>query len=134
MDLESTNLSVEWQKAIERQEVTGLVVNKLVNVSSDYYRYTRAMCNSLFQNGYYHIPQERSIKPNKPSIKAWILGKLNKTKKEQPIKGVVLKKQDSINKLNGILAHIYNVKSYRNKYADTGFRKTKHDGIKEKNK
>ena len=120
------------QIAIERQEVTGLVVNKLVNVSSDYYRYTRAMCNSLFQNGYYHIPQERSIKPNKPSIKAWILGKLNKTKKEQPIKGVVLKKQDSINKLNGILAHIYNVKSYRNKYADTGFRKTKHDGIRKK--
>ena len=31
------------QKAIERQEVTGLVVNKLVNVSSDYYRYARAM-------------------------------------------------------------------------------------------
>lgn len=34
-----------------RQEVTGLVANKKVNVKSEYYRTTRAMCNELFRKG-----------------------------------------------------------------------------------
>lgn len=120
------------QKAIERQEVTGLVVNKLVNVSSDYYRYARAMCNSIFQNGYYHLPEERITKPKSSSLIDWILRTLKIPEKEQPSESVKLRKQNSLNKLNGILAHIYNIKSYRNKYANTGFRKTKHDGIRNK--
>ncbi|WP_390339072.1 retron Ec67 family RNA-directed DNA polymerase/endonuclease [Vibrio harveyi] len=36
-----------------RQDVTGLVVNKKVNIAKDYYRLTKAMCNSLFSNGFY---------------------------------------------------------------------------------
>ncbi|WP_325768796.1 retron Ec67 family RNA-directed DNA polymerase/endonuclease [Aeromonas caviae] len=36
-----------------RQDVTGLVVNKKVNIKSDYWRITRAMCHSLFQTGSY---------------------------------------------------------------------------------
>lgn len=36
-----------------RQSVTGLVVNAKVNISQDYYRAARAMCNSLFQTGSY---------------------------------------------------------------------------------
>lgn len=34
-----------------RQMVTGLVVNEKVNVRSDYYRRSRAMCDALFQTG-----------------------------------------------------------------------------------
>lgn len=36
-----------------RQLVTGLVVNKKVNIRSEYYRRVRAMCHSLFQTGKY---------------------------------------------------------------------------------
>jgi RNA-directed DNA polymerase len=36
-----------------RQTVTGLVVNAKANINQDYYRAARAMCNSLFQTGFY---------------------------------------------------------------------------------
>jgi hypothetical protein len=36
-----------------RQTVTGLTVNKKVNIRADYYRKIRAMCHSLFQTGTY---------------------------------------------------------------------------------
>lgn len=39
-----------------RQTVTGLVVNAKANINQDYYRAARAMCNSLFQTGYYYRP------------------------------------------------------------------------------
>lgn len=39
-----------------RQTVTGLVVNAKANINKDYYRAARAMCNSLFQTGYYFRP------------------------------------------------------------------------------
>lgn len=39
-----------------RQTVTGLVVNAKANINQDYYRAARAMCNSLFQTGYYFRP------------------------------------------------------------------------------
>ncbi len=38
-----------------RQTVTGLVVNNKINVSSEYYRQTRAMAHQLYKNGYYTI-------------------------------------------------------------------------------
>lgn len=37
-----------------RQDVTGLVVNDKPNVPNEFYRYTRAMCNSYFRFGKYH--------------------------------------------------------------------------------
>ena len=39
---------------IARQTVTGLVVNKKVNVPREYYRTVRAMCSHLFRTGSYH--------------------------------------------------------------------------------
>ncbi len=38
-----------------RQETTGLIVNKKVNVKSEYFKRTRAMCHSLFTTGEYHL-------------------------------------------------------------------------------
>ncbi len=38
-----------------RQEVTGLVVNKKINVSKDYYKETRAMANTLYKHGEFKI-------------------------------------------------------------------------------
>jgi RNA-directed DNA polymerase len=39
-----------------RQLVTGLTVNVKVNIRAQYYRYARAMCNSLFKTGTYFQP------------------------------------------------------------------------------
>lgn len=41
-----------------RQDVTGLVVNKKVNIKSEYWRITRAMCHQLFMTGSFTIKRE----------------------------------------------------------------------------
>ncbi|GFO63160.1 retron Ec67 family RNA-directed DNA polymerase/endonuclease [Geomonas paludis] len=46
---------VSMQSKTRRQVVTGLVVNKKVNVKKEYYRIARAMCHSLFNNGSFYI-------------------------------------------------------------------------------
>lgn len=42
-----------------RQTVTGLVVNSKVNIKKDYYRFARAMCNSVFTTGEYRLPAKK---------------------------------------------------------------------------
>ncbi|MGY6627943.1 MAG: retron Ec67 family RNA-directed DNA polymerase/endonuclease [Oceanicaulis sp.] len=71
-----------------RQMVTGLVVNEKVNIRSEYYRRTRAMCDMLFQTGQYY---KVLIKPNDDD--------------EKP-KGDFT---DNLNPLQGMLGHIYSV-------------------------
>lgn len=41
-----------------RQEVTGLVVNKKISVNRSYYKYTRAMADSLYKNNSFNINGE----------------------------------------------------------------------------
>lgn len=69
-----------------RQTVTGLVVNEKANINQDYYRAARAMCNSVFQTGYYFKPGDDPA---------------NVT--------------DNLNPLEGTLSHIYFVKSRRDR-------------------
>ena len=74
-----------------RQVVTGLVVNKKVNVRSEYYKRARAMAHSLFTKGEYTIPGKSSpvdIEDSPP-----------KTEKDQTIKHP--------KRLEGILNHIF---------------------------
>ena len=71
-----------------RQTVTGLVVNEKVNIKSEYYRNARAMCDSLFQTGKYF----------KEYLPPANIGDL-------PKPGYI----SSLNTLEGILSHIYNV-------------------------
>ncbi len=42
-----------------RQTVTGLVVNEGVNIRTEYYRYARAMCHSLFTKGEFFLPESK---------------------------------------------------------------------------
>ena len=44
---------MQWRGS--RQVTTGLIVNKKVNVKSEYYRTARAMCHKLFSTGEYYI-------------------------------------------------------------------------------
>ena len=73
-----------------RQTVTGLVVNKKVNIKKEYYLNARAMCNSLYGKGSYHIPYDK-----------------NKTKISK------------LNHLEGTLSHIYFVKMRRDRDKET---------------
>lgn len=70
-----------------RQLVTGLTVNKKVNIGSDYYRLARSMCNALFRTGTYRRPNT-SAPPNgdEPEVIT------------------------SLHKLEGILNHIHYVR------------------------
>lgn len=70
-----------------RQTVTGLVVNAKANINQDYYRAARAMCNLLFQTGYYFRPGDDPV---------------NAT--------------DKLGMLEGTLSHIYFVKARRDRH------------------
>src|SRR5207237_10505246 len=77
------NSKTRMQYRGSRQLVTGLVVNKKVNVRDAYKKYARAMSNSLFKTGEYHIPG--SAQPNQIS---------------------------SLRKLEGVLNHIFSVEEF----------------------
>jgi RNA-directed DNA polymerase len=46
-----------------RQTVTGLVVNRTVNIRAEYYKSVRSMCHSLFMTGRYHRPIPKPVAP-----------------------------------------------------------------------
>lgn len=89
------------QYSHSRQEVTGVVVNRHINVSSDYYRAVRAIFHRLSNKGTFH---------------------LNGDSNEYGIK--------DINKIHGAINHIYTIKSFKNKFANEGRRSSRHDGIR----
>lgn len=49
----SDKTRMQWRGS--RQMATGLIVNKKVNIRSEYYRTARAICNRLFSTGEYYI-------------------------------------------------------------------------------
>jgi RNA-directed DNA polymerase len=51
------NTKTRMQYRNSRQMVTGLVVNKHINVPKEYYRSARSMCHSLFTKGEFTLPQ-----------------------------------------------------------------------------
>ncbi|QQS14731.1 MAG: RNA-directed DNA polymerase [Rhodospirillales bacterium] len=80
------------QSRTKRQSVTGVVVNKHVNVEASYYKNVRAMCHSVFAKGEYHKPIVKSGDPSKGA---------------EPSGPEMLK---NIAPLEGMLAHIDYVK------------------------
>lgn len=75
------------QTAPNKQVVTGLSVNRKVNIQADYYRTTRSICHELFKTGTYYEP----ILSNK------ILSTRNRI--------------DNINIIEGRINYIYSVKN-----------------------
>ncbi|MBU2985883.1 retron Ec67 family RNA-directed DNA polymerase/endonuclease [Saccharophagus degradans] len=80
-----------------RQDVTGLVVNKKVNIKSEYHRSARAMAHSLFKTGKFHI------KENKQDAN----GNIVETKRE-----------GKITELGGYLNFIDMADKYRKRHVD----------------
>ena len=73
------NDKTRMQLRVSRQETTGLIVNKKVNIRSEYYRKARAVCHQLFSTGNYYISDPENT-------------------------------LESLNKIEGILSHIYYIK------------------------
>ncbi len=87
-----------------RQVVTGLVVNKKVNIRSEYYKLARAMTHSLFQKGSYKVPAHFSPIDIADNDSEEVLEK-------------------SLNRLEGVLNHIH----YTKNLSDQRVWKEKHD-------
>lgn len=108
-----------------RQEVTGIVVNKTVNVQKEYYRDARAMCNSLFRTGIFYF-REVTKKEKKDLFTRGLefLFNIFCQKKEVP-QNENEKSEGSLEQLEGILNYIYYIKDYRNMFANRGYRQSK---------
>lgn len=96
-----------------RQTVTGLVVNKKINVRKEYYKKARAMTYSLFKKGEYTIPSTISpfdilLCPTSP------------------------KPEKSINRLEGILNYIYYTKNWLDMRREECIKKIKPKTKKDK--
>jgi RNA-directed DNA polymerase len=101
------HVKTRMQYRTSRQVVTGLTVNKKININSDYYRSARAMCHSLFTIG--------SFKKHDPSFK-----KAEQDPKK-PVVGAVapIEKAPTVNQLVGILSHIQYVKDQERERTQT---------------
>jgi hypothetical protein len=82
------------QYKTSRQEVTGLVVNRKINIKSEYQRNAKAMAHSLFHKGTFTIT--RQLEPGKP-----------------------LKIEGTTNQLGGIFSFIYMVNLYNRRLAES---------------
>ncbi len=130
------------QYSDSRQIVTGLVVNRVVNTKSEYYRYARAMCHSLFKNGTFTLPPDKSntLVSNGQNFFQFIWNVLNliklasgktlRPKKTTQDKNVPPPITGTLDQLEGMLTYIYHIKSYRNRFAQSGYRISRHDGNK----
>jgi 5S rRNA maturation endonuclease (ribonuclease M5) len=122
-----------------RQDVTGLVVNKKINIKSDYYRMVRAMCHSLFVSGQFYfklnqttvplaLPQLNTGKDPLGGIFGLLWEKLlNKTPPKASSDPT--KTFGSINQLSGMIGHIFYVK---NLYEKSLTKVTEEDKQREK--
>ena len=91
--IERTGFKINCKKTsmqfkTQKQIVTGLVVNKKVNVQKKHYKIVRSMCYSLFKDGHYYIGD-----------------KITKGGENEP-----LRSNAETNILRGYLSHIYNMK------------------------
>ena len=62
--IKADGFSINWSKMRlsgpdVRQTVTGLSINKKVNVSKQYYKNTRSMALSLYTTGFFHVDGQR---------------------------------------------------------------------------
>ncbi len=105
------------QLSTSRQEVTGLVTNRRVNIKKEYYKTVRSMCLMLFSCGFFY-QKEEIIKKNPvfslyEKVKNFFFGR---TRAPIPQVDVKMARVGTISELEGMLNHIYEVKKsyYKN--------------------
>lgn len=69
-----------------RQTVTGLVVNKALNVPAPYYRHVRSMCNELFQRGTYfrNYPDGSKVTSRSAVVLSGMIGHMRLIESSRP--------------------------------------------------
>ncbi|MFM5404172.1 retron Ec67 family RNA-directed DNA polymerase/endonuclease [Aeromonas sp. L_1B5_3] len=72
---EINSIKTRIQYHTSRQDVTGLIVNKKVNVRKEYWKGVRAKCESLFRTGTYYILDDNE--KAKPGTLSQLYGQLN---------------------------------------------------------
>lgn len=82
------------QFRMSRQLVTGLTVNTKVNIRPEYYRWTRAMCHALFENGAYHRPTTRELITSLGPIEG-ILSHIHHVKDSVDVRDELEKRKDA---------------------------------------
>jgi hypothetical protein len=94
------------QYSTSRQIVTGLVVNKKVNIKREYYRLSRSMCHSLFANDEFYISKNTS------SVSAESTCPIEASKVVENLADIETsaKVSGTLNQLEGMLSFIYQVK------------------------
>lgn len=101
-----------------RQEVTGLVVNKKVNINAVYYSRVRAMCHTLFKHGfYYHVLETEKKSSSVKTILdkahrkiARIFGIRTERKSNNRECKIIAAKVGTLSQLEGMLSHIHHVR------------------------
>lgn len=104
-----------------RQLVTGITVNRHVNTKSEFYRYARSMCDSLFNKGQYTIPNFAKSYLRKSWLKQIafkIMSLFNLSSYTATVSlAVDLEEKEGLtsdlNRIHGILDFIYQTKRYR---------------------
>jgi retron-type reverse transcriptase len=86
-DINEKKISMQYR--LHRQMVTGLVVNKKVNIRASYYRQARAMCDSLFRTGEFYIGKEMRGGKAKDSDEKFV---------------------GTLKQLRGVVSYVYHVK------------------------
>lgn len=100
------------QKTTARQEVTGLLVNKKVNVAREYYKDVRSMCNMLFNKGFYYRKEHVEITKKPISMREKIFALILR----KDVRAVTIKRETqmarigTLSELEGMLNFIYEVK------------------------
>lgn len=110
------------QCRMSRQLVTGLTVNEKVNVRSEYYKETRAMCDALFKYGHYWISKKAVAAPSPVTEE-----KKEGESAEASASAVIAAKLPvtSLGPLGGRLAHIHHVKDQIDRRGEIEKRKHK---------
>lgn len=114
---------------ISRQTVTGLTVNRKVNIRADYYRLARAMSNQLFKTGSFNLVQpSRSTlakrrEKNSSWMPGWLVSLLNFFRRKSPNSDQPTQPHPPANptlkRLEGILNHVHYIKDMGDKRPET---------------
>lgn len=102
-----------------RQSVTGLTVNRKVNIRVEYYKLARSMCHALFMTGRYFRPTPVAlVEPPAPDENAVAAPEVIAPAPTPPVL------TDKLAPLGGILSHIHFVKDSTDHREDSEKRKT----------
>lgn len=126
-EIESAGFSINdgktsMQFKTSRQIVTGLVVNKKVNIKQEYYRLARSMCHSLFLMDEFYISKKSVPTTASTCTTVSVVSttpEVSDTSAASTAKAETIKVKGTLNQLEGMLCYIYQIKGLHDKRDST---------------